>query len=365
MKKHLTLILFLIGQALLCQNDIPAFEFGHELYDEFYYEFIEENVSFVDLTRDKLFQKRQDNKIKRITVKHLGRSLDSLYLQDTSFFYQMVMTDAFDHGYSYVEAFNFDDKGFTISKNRFPLTTHLNKKDSALLNQWRTSSSKVSDSLTVALYLKDTIRERKVYLQNIVYRIHSEAIITDTYDSTTKIYSSKLVGYNIVPTTYFFSKDNKISRIKCFARQNNYYDMTFRFQDQKSIIVNCRFRSFPFDSIKNLENKIIKNKLGQILTSTFYDTDKPDSFSCYSFTYDKHNNLSKVNRRTKAKDWFDYTEKLYQFNHTYQNGKLNKTVVHYNFKTVHNDIVYLYNNKGLISELDIGSYRILYNYHQD
>lgn len=363
MKNHLIIIFFFLGRTLSSQNDIPDFEFGHELSDEFYYEFIDENVPFIDLTRDKLFQKRKDNKIKQITVKHLGLSLDSLYLQDTSFFYYMIRTGGFDHGYSYVETFNFDDNGFTISKNRTPITSHLTKKDSIMLNQKRISTTKESDSLVVANYFKDTIWSKKVYLKNIVYRTYKEAIMTTTYDSITNTHTGKLVGYNTIPTKYTFSKDNIILRIKCDAQQNNYYDLTFRFPNEKTIIINCAFRRSSLDSIIDLENKIIKNNLGQILTSTFYHTGKPDNYSCYSFSYDKHNNLIKVNRRSKAKDWFDYTENLYVYKHSYQNGRLTKTIVHYNFNMVTNDEVYFYNDKGLISELDIGIYKIHYIYN--
>ena len=364
-KNYLTITLFLIGQMLVCQNDIPDFEFGHELSDEFYYEFIDENVSFIDLTRDKYFQKRKEHKIKRITVKHLGLSLDSLYLHDTTFFYYMIRTGAFDHGYSYEETSNYDDNGFTISKTTFPLTSYLNKKDSIQLNLRRTSSTKLFDSLTVANYFKDTIWEKKVYLKNIIYRTYKEAIITTLYDTATNMHTGKLTGYNVIPTRYFYNEDGNISRIKCDAIQNNYYNMTFNLSDDKNIIIKCSFRRSPYDSINKLENKISKNKLGQILTSTFYHDGKSNDFSSYSFFYDKHNNLIKVNRRRKAERWFDYTEKLYKFDHIYKNGKLNKTKVHYNFNMVNNDIIYSYNDIGLISELVVGVYKIHYEYKQN
>lgn len=362
MKKYLIILLFLTRHILFCQNEIPDFEFGHELSNEFHYEFIKENVSFIDLTRDKLFQKRKENKIKKITVKHLGLSLDSLYPKDSTIFYKIIRLGYFDHGYSNVVTYNYDDNGFEISKTIFPLTSHLIKNDTILLNKRQhTSSLKLIDSLNVVDYFKDTIWEKKVYLKNIIYRIHNEAIYIDNYDSTTNIHKTKLTGYNVIPTRFFYNEEGRISRIKCDAKEYNYYNMIFNLLDNKNIIIKCSFRRSSFDSIKELENLIVKNKLGNILTSTFYHEGKSNDFTCYLFIYDKHNNLIRINRRTKA-EWIDYTEKLYKFKHKYKNGKLIKTKVHYNFNVANNDIVYLYNERGLISEEIIGAYKTMYEY---
>lgn len=251
---------------------------------------------------------------------------------------------------------------FEISNTNFPLTSHLTQKDTFLLNKrQRTSSVKLFDSLYVVHYFKDTIWDKKVYLKNIIYRIHNEAIYIDNYDSTTNIHKSKLTGYNAIPTRFFYDEGGRITRIKCDAKEYNYYNMVFNLLDNKNIIIKCSFRRSSFDSIKELENLIVKNKLGNILTSTFYHEGKSNDFTCYLFIYDKHNNLIRINRRTKA-EWIDYTEKLYTFKHKYKNGKLIKTKVHYNFDVADNDIVYLYNERGLISEEIIGSYKTMYEY---
>ncbi len=362
MKNKIAVIFFFVLKTLCSQNNVPDFEFGHDLDKEFYYEFINDNVSFVDLTQDKFFQKRKELKIKRISGKHMGLSLDSLYQRDTSCFHSTVRTGGFDHGYSYSETLDFDENGFTISKMRYPLSSHLNKKDSVLALQRRTSFSRKSDSLVVSHYYKDTVWSKEVYLKNIVYQIEKEAISKGGYDSLTNRHDFKFEGYQIVVTRYTFTVDNKIYQIKRGARQSPSYDMTFQFPDENNILINCVYRSHELDSIIHLKNKITKNKRGQLLTSTFYHADKPDDFSRFSLIYDKHSNLCEVNRRRKAEGWFDYTEKLYKFQHSYKNGKLHKTTVHFNFRMTYNDIVYLYNEKGLVSEKDIGVYKIYYDY---
>lgn len=364
--KNLTIIIFIIlTKTLVSQNNIPDFEFGQELGDELYCEFINDNTPFVDLTKNKYFFKRRDLKINSITVRHIGKSLDSIFSTDKAGFQYLISTGAYDHGYSYVEIYHFDKNGYTISKDRYPSSIHLLKSDTLNFNQRRLSSTKISDSLVVSQYFKDTLWSKTVYLKNIIYTTNKVPITIATFDSTTKVHSSKTLGYKFFPTTYFFTNDNKIARIKCENTERNYYDMTFKFPTNNSIIINCSMRSFPFDSIKNLENEIFKNSSGRILKSTFHYSGKPDDYSCYNFQYDKHDNLYKITRRSKAKDWFDYSENLYEFKHSYKNSKLIKTVAHYNFNVVYNDIIYLYNDKGLVNEIQIGDYKTQYEYSID
>lgn len=363
-KNHLTLILFLIGQTLFSQNDIPGFEFGHKIDPEFYYEFIDDNVPFINLTQDKFFVKREKLKISKITVMHIGMSCDTLYLNDIATFKYLMQTGSYDHGYSYIEILTFDKRGYKISKHEYPICKFLTKKDSILCDQRRTDYIRSADSLIVSTYFKDTINEKAVYLDKIEYRNTKDAVQIMTYDSINKGISSKVIGYKFFTTKYSYANDGKILRIDSKNSQKD-YNLNFNFSSPTLVTIKCSYKELWGDSVKNLENRIVKNNLGQIVTSTFYYTGMPNDFSCYSFTYDKHNNLSKVNRRRKANDWFDYTEKLYSFNHNYQNNKLTKTIVHYNFRTVHDNIIYIYNDKGLISELDIGTYKLFYHYYQD
>ena len=276
----------------------------------------------------------------------------------------MIRAGWYDHGYSFVEIFKFDKRGYKISKVEYPISQYLSKEDSIMCDQRRVDFVYSGDSLIVSKYLKDTVWEKTVYKNNISYRIHKEAVTTNLYDSLTKIHSSKLLGYDLVPTIYSFNDDDKIYRIKCNSGYK-YYDMTFHYPNTNKIIINCSFRNWALDSIENYQNTILKNKQGQMIASTFCYAGKPEDFSSYSLIYDKHNNLSKITRRTKAKDWFDNKENLYVFTHTYKEDKLSKTIVHYNFGTVNNNVVYFYNNKGLVNEIDVGGYKIFYHYNQD
>jgi hypothetical protein len=364
--KYLQIIILLFfTKTFVSQNNRSDFEFGHELSDEFYFEFIKDNTPFIDLTKSKYFLKRKELKINSITVRHVGMSLDSLFSKDKTAFQYLINTGAYDHGYSYVEIYHFDKNGYTMSKDRYPSTIHLLKSDTTTFNQRRMNSTKVGDSLLVWQYFKDSLWSKTVYLKNIIYTINKVAITTGTYDSIRKVHSSKTLGYKFFPTRYFFTNDNKIARVKCENTEHNLYDMTFKFPTNNSIIINCSIQSFPFDSIKHFENEILKSSSGHIIKSTFYYTGIPDNYSCYNFQYDKHDNLFKITRRSKAKDWFDYSENLYEFKHSYKNNKLIKTVAHNNFRVVYNDIIYLYNDIGLVNEIQIGDYKTKYEYNFD
>lgn len=354
MKKIILVFLSTFSLHILSQNSEAIFEFGRDFESEFYYDFIDNSLPFVNLSKSRYFSKRKELKIKSIVIRHNGLSLDSLFLTNNKYF-KLLIQGWGVHSSPIVIINSFDRNGFLVSSDSYPICNFLNKKDSLSCNYMKLNSTLFGDTLKTFQYKRDAVEETSVYLNNVIYSIKKDNSYIFVSDSTNAFLSSKYDGYKLVPTYYYFDVQNRIKQILHNNMPNNFYNLKFYYPNKRKAIVSLKKQNIMDDTICDYKNKIVFNRHLKIKESCFYSKDYLHEYSCYKFKYDSHNNLVLISRKSYYENWFDYCEDYYSFKHTYKNGKLSKSLAHYNFRVVSNDVIYYYNDQGLVSEINYSS----------
>jgi len=213
------------------------------------------------------------------------------------------------------------------------------------------------DSAQVLHFFKDTLWSRcGFYKGNIVYEVTTQKEY-EAFEVSANHYSSKYKGMKTTKRGYDYFKDGTLEKVSVDGKT----EFEYAYNSP-----SCSITHYSYDNYEHkyltFKNDIIKDKAGKISKVVFFEKGKEDHTSVFSVFYDKHGTVVKISRRNKCRKYFDEKDTFYEYKNFYEKGRLVKTIVHYNFNVQDNDIIYTYNDKGLISCIDYGTRQYFFNY---
>jgi hypothetical protein len=351
-----TFIFFILSFRLVSQNGAPIFEFNTDFKDQV--------CSFKDLTDDLFREERKYYKIKSIRINIAGNSLDSLYFANREYFQNEINNYSRRHTpYSLVKIYNYDEYGFLLEHFQYPICKYLTKADSLKLNKVYYKFLNSSDTTIICQYFNDSLNEKIAHVKDeIVHKISKQPELIKVYDSLNKGFTFKTKRYRFIKTNYQYYSNGKLKSISSKNKPEFDYEWYFEYpSENKTLITSVQYDS-TYDTTFTYQNLIIKDKSNRILKSILFEKSKPIHKSTYTMHYDKMKNLISIDRREKYEKAFDEKYTYYTFKNYYDKSKLTKTIVHYDFNVVENDIIYNFDNNGLIKSVDHKDYKELFEY---
>lgn len=349
-------IFLILSFKLLAQNGAPIFEFNHDFKDQ--------ACSFKDLTDDLFREERKYFKIKSIRVNIAGNSLDSLYLTNKEYFQYEINNYSRRHTqYSLVKIYNYNKYGFLLEHYQYPICKYLTKTDSLTLNKVYYKYKNSNDTTILYQYFNDSLNEKTIYVKDeIIYKVSKQPELIKVYDSINKGFTFNPKSYRFIETNYQYYSNGKLKSISNKNKPESDYEWYFEYPSKNKTFITSVQYDWTYDSTYTYQNLITKDKDGRILESLLFEKRKPIHSSTYTMHYDKMGYLVSIDRREKYEKWFDEKYTYYTFKNYYDKSKLVKTIAHYDFNVVENDIIYNFGDNGLIKSVDHKDYKELFEY---
>lgn len=349
-------ILLIFSFKLVSQNDSPIFEFNTR--------FIDQACSFKELTNDIFQEERKFHKIKCIRISVAGKSLDSLYDVNRDFFQNEINNYSINHTpYSFIKVYNYDKQGFLIGYFHYPTCKYLTKEDSLKINKLYYKYSNKEDTAIICKYFNDSLNEKIIHVKGeMLKKITKQPELIKIQDSTKTGYTYRTKGYRFTETNYQYYPNRKLKSISSENKPDADYEWHFEYPTKNKILITSVEYNPIYDTIFTYQNIIIKDKSNKILRSILFEKSKPIHKSIYTMHYDKMNYLTSIDRREKYDDVYDIKNTYFTFKNYYNKSKLIKTIAHYNFNVVENDIIYDFDYKGLIKSVQQKKYKEIFEY---
>jgi hypothetical protein len=351
-----TFILFILSFKLFAQNGAPIFEFNHD--------FKKQVCSFKNLTDELFREERKHLKIKSIRVSIPGNSLDSLYFSNKEYFQNEINNYSRRHSpYSLIKIYNYDKYGFLLEHFQYPICQYLTKTDSLKLNKAYYKYLNSNDTTTIYQYFNDSLNEKTIHVKDeIIYKTSKQPELIKVYDSHTKQFTFDTKRYRFIETSYQYYLDGRLKSISNRNKPDSDYQWHFEYPNKNKTLITSVQYDLTYDSTYTYQNLITKDKDGRILESLLFEKRKPIHSSTYTMHYDKMGYLKSIDRRETYEKAFDEKYTYYTFKNYYDKSKLVKTIAHYNFNVVENDIIYNFDNNGLIKSVDYKDYKEVFEY---
>lgn len=340
----------------MSQNGSPNFEFNHD--------FKTQVCSFKDLSSDLFRENRRDLNIKSIKRYVIGKSLDSLYIKNKKYFLKTIDDNAFSHShYSYVAIYNYDKYGFLTSYFRYPISKYLTKADSIKLNVTYYTCLNIHDTTIINEYFKDSLWEQTIHLKGkLLCFIEKEQHYVTVFDSINNRYTSHASTSTFSKTNYEYFPNGKLKSISNKNKPYSDYKLEYEYPNSKKTFITNTYYNVLEDTTYIYQNLIIKSKTNKILKSILFDKSNPTYKSTYTMHYDKMGYLTSIDRREKYKKWVDEKYTYYNFDNYYDNSTLIKTIAHYNFNVVENDMQYYFDNNNLLKSIEHQDIKEVFEY---
>jgi hypothetical protein len=337
-------ILLLLSLNLFSQNGGYAFEFNTR--------FIKEVGPFKDLSDDGFLEERKIFKIKSIKIiTKVSQSLDNIYINNRGGYDRIINSKNIpidlDHFlYSKVDFFDYNKLGLLVSFHQYPICSYLTKEDSLKFDHWIKKPIVQGNQIVFKYYIKDSLQEQLVFQnEKLMSRLVYSELYTNIKDSN-NIYIPVYKGRKVDIYNYEYSKNGKIN--KTFLNNELILDYDYSINNEIKI---RNFQIDMYDSTKDTaQNNIIRNRVNLIERSIFFKVNQPEFKIVYYLEYDKNNNISKI----KRSEFDDKPYCYYDYKNFYEKNKLTKTIAHYNFNVVNNDVVYTYDEKGFVKTVSQG-----------
>ncbi len=349
-------IFFILSFRLISQNGAPIFEFNHE--------FKAQVRPYKKLTNDIFREERKSLKIKTIRIKVPRQSLDSTYIENKDNFQYEIENYSTRHTmFSLIEIYNYDEYGFLTGHSQYPVCKYLTKTDSLRLNKFSYENIVKNDTTTLSIYYIDSLVEQTIHYKNkIIQSIEKDQHYITVFDSIKKCYISHNTNATFIKSKYEYFSNGKLKSISKIDKP--YTDDIWQYEYPKTnqiFITSIRHDNLD-DTTYVFQNLIIKDKSDRIVNSIFFAKIKPMHKSTYTMHYDKMGYLTSIARRRKYRGFIDENYTYYTFTNFYNKSKLIKTIVHYDFNVVENDIIVNFTNSGLIENIDHGQYKEIFEY---
>lgn len=350
-----TFIFLILSYKLISQNGGPTFEFNHNFKNQAF--------SFKDLTDDQFREERKCNKIKTIKVNIVRNLIDSLYLFNKEYFKKEISTYSSTHSnFSSIQIYNYDNYGFLLEYFQYPISKYLTKEDSLKINKVHYKTSNLNDTTIIYKYFNDSLEEKTIHVKDkIIHKISKQPEMIEVIDSINRGTTLIVKSYRFIETIYQYYTDGRIKSISNKNKPESDYEWHFEYPDSNQILITSTQYDWP-DSTYTYQNLIIKNKSNKISKSILFEKRKPIHNSTYTMHYDKMGYLTSITRREKYEKWFDEKYTYYTFKNFYNKTKLVKTIAHYDFNVVENDIIYNFDNNGLIKSVYHSDYKEFFEY---
>ncbi len=351
-----TFIFFILSFKLIAQNDASIFEFNHD--------FIDQACSFKDLTNDLFREERKYFKIKSIRVYIPGESLDSLYFVNKEHFQNAINNYSGTHSpYSLVKIYNYNKYGYLLEHFQYPICQYLTKTDSLKLNKVYYKYLNSNDTSIVIRYFKDSLIEKTIHVKDeIIFQVRKQQELIKVYDSLKKAIRFKPKGYRFIETNYRYYPNGKLKSISYKNKPAIDYERYFEYPSKNKTLITSVEYDQIYDTTYTFQNLIIKNKANKISKSILFEKKQPKYSSIYTMHYDKMGYLTSIDRKEKYGKKFELKYTYYTFNNYYDNFKLVKTIAHYNFRVIENDMIYYFENNGLIIDIEHKGYKETFKY---
>ncbi len=344
--------------------NLPVFSQNYEPNMKFNFDFMFDAQSAKELQKDYYFNERKKLKIKEIKILVNGTaSLDSIYNINPKEFKnqlnQIKLPFPLNHSsFSFIEIYKYNTLGELISYNEFPICNYLTSEDSLQFRKDAIKISEFDNKTIISKWNKDTIYEQLTYQNDkLVSKYNLKEINISKIDPLTNNNIYKLLR-TIELYKYTYLKNGNLDEISV----NDKLILQYNYPSKnKTIITNFQFDENP-EHNQVTENIILTNKIGKPISTLFYQPDYTKYKMGYLLEYDKCGNLAKI-KYTEFEvgnytDKYDYIEYVNE----YKNKKLVKTTIPKINKYDEYDVIYTFNELGLIQTMNKWNRNHLFKY---